>query len=774
MLQKKEHPTNSNKRRQDWRKLDPEYERERQRYENPTPSRRYILEVLESQDGPLKADELASCIGLGSRDDFEAFRHRLGAMVRDGSLAQNRRGAFGVVSHMSLVPGRVIAHRDGYGFLTPDEGGDDVFMSPREMRSLMSGDRVLVRVNGEDARGRREGVLVDVLERANQTVVGRYIVEHGVAHVSPDNPRIHHDILIPEEGRNGAREGQMVVAAIEVHPGARSLPVGRVVEVLGDHLAPGMEIEAAIRAHGLPHVWPEAVEREAAKVPQKVSSQQAQGRVDLRDLPLVTIDGADARDFDDAVYCKPMRGPLRNGWTLWVAIADVDAYVPMGSALDTEARERGNSVYFPERVIPMLPEALSNGVCSLNPDVERLCMVCEMRINKAGEVTRARFYEGVMRSHARLTYDEVYSILENPDGPEAQARKAVVPQLQDLDALFGAFFSARERRGAMDFETTETKIRFGENRKIEKIVPVQRNRAHRIIEECMIAANVQAARYVVKHKRPSLFRVHATPDVEKVKVLREFLAARGLKLGGGETPTPKDYAAVAAQLPGRDDQSMAQSMLLRSMMQARYSPSNDGHFGLALEEYAHFTSPIRRYPDLVLHRALKHAIRREAKKTFAYDQEQLEALGAHCAMTERRADEATRDVTLWLKCEYMRDRVGEVFDGVIVGVTSFGAFVELKDLYVEGLVHVSTLYNDYYQFDPKRMRMVGERNGRVYALGDAIRVKVVRVSLDERKIDLEPEHSQPRSVQKPFTKAPNNSREHAGKKRRRSSTRSGK
>lgn len=768
MKPKKEHKTNSKKRRQGWRALDPDHASELERYPNPAPSRRYILEVLEAEDGPLRPEELAERIGLSEADNFEAFRYRLGAMVRDGSLAQNRKGAFGVVKHMNLLPGRVIAHRDGYGFLTPDEGGNDVYLPPREMRSLMSGDRALVRVTGTDNRGRREGALVDVLERANRTVVGRFVVEHGVSIVQPDNPRILHDILIPPEGRSGAGHGQIVVAEIEVPPGRRSLPVGRVSEVLGDHLAPGMEIEAAIRAHGLPHLWPEAVDREAKKIPRKVAAKHREGRVDLRELPLLTIDGADARDFDDAVHAKR----TRNGWTLWVAIADVDAYVALGSAIDREAQERGNSVYFPERVIPMLPESLSNGICSLNPNVERLCMVCEMRVTREGEVTRSRFYEAVMRSHARLTYDEVFAALESPTGPEAKQHKAVLPHLRELDALFSAFYAARQARGAMDFDTVETKIRFGDDRKIEKIVPVQRNRAHRIIEECMIAANVQAAAYVERHKRGTLFRVHAQPDPEKVKALREFLAGRGLKLSGGDTPEPKDYAEIAERLPGREDQSMVQSMLLRSMMQARYAPANDGHFGLALEEYAHFTSPIRRYPDLILHRAIKHVLSKAPRKTFAYDAEALEALGAHCSMTERRADDATRDVTLWLKCEYMSHHVGDTFDGVIVGVTSFGAFVELKDLYVEGLVHISTLYNDYYQFDPARMRLVGERNGRVYALGDALRVKLVRVSLDERKIDLEPDHDHRPGVQKQFSAMPNNPPKKKTGKRRKSPKRS--
>ncbi|NKF22513.1 ribonuclease R [Solimonas sp. C16B3] len=697
-----------------------------------------ILDTLADHEGPLTLDELIGAFGLGKLSQQEALSKRLVAMVRDGQLMQNRRGAYGPVTEMNLIAGSVQAHRDGFGFLIPDAGGKDVFLSPRQMRSLMNGDRVLVRVVGTDYKGRPEGVVAEVIERVSRSVVGRLHTERGVSYVIPDNPRVQQDLLIPADDLAGARHGQMVVAEIVQPPGHRTLPVGRITEILGEHLAPGMEIEASIRAHSLPNEWPDAVVREAAQIPDTVLPEQYAGREDLRKLPLVTIDGADARDFDDAVHAKRER----KGWTLWVAIADVSAYVKPEAPLDKEAFRRGNSVYFPQRVIPMLPEKLSNGLCSLNPDVERLCMVCEMRVMPDGEVAKSRFYEAVMRSHARLIYEDVAEMLEQPDGEKAQARAAVLPHLKTLSDVFDALFAARGRRGAIDFESTETKIVFSDERKIDRIVPVKRNRAHRMIEECMVAANVEAAKFVEKAKVPTLYRVHENPDAMKVASLREFLALKGLSLGGGDKPQAGDFALVLEQARTRPDITLIQTVLLRTLMQARYSPVNVGHFGLALTHYAHFTSPIRRYPDLLLHRAIKHAstkrgLLRRRPKDFLYTQEQMEGFGTHCSMTERRADEATREVTTWLKCEYISHRVGEEFDGVVASVAPFGLFVELSGLYVDGLVHVSTLKNDYYEFDDRSHRLNGSRSGMSYGLGDRLRVKLVRVNLDERKIDLE-------------------------------------
>jgi len=723
----------------DWQQLDAEYAQEQTRYADPIPSRKLILDTLAEHEGPLTLDELIGIFDLGRLTQQEALSKRLVAMVREGQLAVNRRGAYGPVTQMNLVAGSVQAHRDGFGFLIPDAGGKDIFLSPRQMRSLMNGDRVLVRVVGLDYKGRPEGVVAEVIERVSRSVVGRLHVERGVSYVIPDNPRVQQDLLIPADdlARSGAHHGQMVVAEIVEPPGHRTLPVGKITEILGDHLAPGMEIEAAIRAHNLPYEWPEAVEREAAAIPDTVQPEQIEGREDLRKLPLVTIDGIDARDFDDAVYARRER----KGWTLWVAIADVSAYVKPDAPLDREALKRGNSVYFPQRVIPMLPEKLSNGLCSLNPDVDRLCMVCEMRVMPDGEVSKSRFYEGVMRSKARLIYEDVAEILDNPNGDKAQHRAELVPHLQTLNDVFEALFAARSRRGAIDFESTETKILFSGERKIDRIVPVKRNRAHRLIEECMIAANVESAKLVEKAKLPNLYRVHEDPDAMKVATLREFLGLKGLSLGGGDKPKAGDFAKVLEQAKGRPDLVLIQTVLLRTLMQARYSPVNVGHFGLALTHYAHFTSPIRRYPDLLLHRAIKHAIAKRRllrkKPDFIYTQEQMEAFGTHCSMTERRADEATREVTTWLKCEYMSHHVGEEFDGTVASVAPFGLFVELDGLYVDGLVHVSTLKNDYYEFDDRTHRLRGSRGGTSYGLGDRLRIKVARVNLDERKIDLE-------------------------------------
>ncbi len=754
---------------QRWQDADPEYGKQAAQYAEPVPSRQLILETLVADAGPMTLDDLVGHFDLARLPQQEALSKRLVAMVRDGQLVQNRRGAYGPVTQMNLVAGSVQAHRDGFGFLIPDAGGDDIFLPPRQMRALMNGDRVLVRVVGRDFKGRPEGTVAEVIERVSRSVVGRLHVEQGVSYVIPENPRVQHDLLIPPEHLRGARHGQMVVAEIVTPPGNRTLPVGRVDEILGDHLAPGMEIEAAIRAHSLPNEWPDAVEAECAGIADAVMPEQMAGREDLRHLPLVTIDGADARDFDDAVHCKPIKAGLlsRGGWTLWVAIADVSAYVQPEAPLDKEAMRRGNSVYFPQRVIPMLPEKLSNGLCSLNPLVDRLCMVCEMRVMPDGEIAKARFYEAVMRSQARLTYEEVAEILEQPQGDKARERAPLAGHLQALNDVFEALFAARTQRGAIDFESNETRIVFSDERKIERIVPVTRNRAHRLIEECMVAANVQAARFVDKHKLANLYRVHETPDPIKLQPLREFLALRGLHLGGGDKPTAKDYSRTLAQVRERPDATLVQTVMLRSMMQARYSPDNVGHFGLALTHYAHFTSPIRRYPDLLLHRAIKHGLRKGRAKNFAYNDERMSALGTHCSMTERRADEATRDVVTWLKCEFMRHRLSEEFDGMVSSVAPFGLFVELDGLYVEGLVHVSSLRNDYYEHDSRAHRLVGSRSKTVYGLGDRVRVKLVRVNLDERKIDLELISIVTRSsaVKRPRTesKAPPKARKHKRK-----------
>jgi len=747
-------------------KLDPHAEREAEKYENPIASRELLLEMIKAHGSPTTFERLLLNLGYDDDDRIEALRRRLRAMERDGQLIRNRKGGYVPLDKSELVRGRVIGHKDGFGFLVPDEGGDDVFLSARQMRALLHGDRAVVQITGIDQRGRREGALVEVLERANAEVVGRLVLESGVAFVIPDNKRITQDVLIPQDALGEAQDGQIVRVQLVEQPTFRNKPVGRVVEVLGDHMAPGMEIDVAIHTHGLRHEWPEDVLAQIADLSEEVAEVDKLGRVDLRDVPLVTIDGEDARDFDDAVYCEP----TAKGWRLIVAIADVSHYVTVGSPLDREAFFRSTSVYFPGRVIPMLPEILSNGLCSINPHVDRLCMVCEMLINREGDIIRSRFYEGVMRSHARMTYTQVAKILLDKDEALRKEYAPIVPHLESLHGLYGVLMEARTRRGAMDFDTTETKIVFGEGRKIEAIVPYERNDAHRLIEECMIAANVAAARFLERRKIEGLYRIHDRPAAEKIADLRTFLGELGLTLGGGDKPEAKDFNAVLEAAKGREDQHLIQTVVLRTMKQAVYSPDNIGHFGLAHANYAHFTSPIRRYPDLLVHRAIRHVLRTGGPEHFPYAHDELGLIGEHCSNNERRADEATRDATDWLKCEFMQDRVGEVFDGVISAVTSFGLFVELKGVFVEGLLHITALDKDYYHFDPVGHRLVGERTGQVYRLGDAVTVQVARVDLDERKIDF----VLPRGEVKPAAAAAEEGEETPARKKRRRRKKPGK
>ncbi len=721
------------KRRNRKSKKDPFFAREAEKYERPIPSREFIMQLLEESGQPLSRQQIGQALGLHDEEGAEALRRRLRAMERDGQVIMNRKGGYGLVSKMHLVRGRVIGHSDGFGFLVPDDASDDLFLSAREMNGVLHGDRVVARVSGTDRRGRREGAIVEVLEHANTRVVGRYLVDAGVGFVVPDNKRINQDILIPPGEAYGARHGQLVTAELTQQPSRYRQPIGRVIEVLGDHMAPGMEIDIAIRSHGLPNEWSPLVEADIAELPTEVLEEHKQGRTDLRELPLVTIDGEDARDFDDAVFCEP-KG---SGWRLVVAIADVSHYVKAGSALDADSRQRGNSVYFPGRVIPMLPEELSNGLCSLNPKVDRLCMVCDMEVSSRGELGRYRFYPAVMRSKARLTYNKVAAMLVDGDEALRAEYAALVPHLEHLYALFKALHGSREHRGAIDFDTTETRIVFGEGKKIDQIVPVVRNDAHRLIEECMLLANVATADFLNRAKIPTLYRVHPKPKLEKLTDLREFLGELGLSLPGGDRPQAKDYSILLSQIKSRPDAHLIETVLLRSLAQAVYSPDNQGHFGLAYEAYAHFTSPIRRYPDLLVHRAIRHVLAGHKPETFRYSLEEMLILGEHCSMTERRADDATREAVDWLKCEFMMDRIGQTFDGIITGVTGFGIFVELADIYVEGLVHVTALQNDYYQYDAARHRLVGERTRRIYRLADKVRVRLLNVALDNRKIDFE-------------------------------------
>lgn len=733
-------------------------------YSYSIPSREEILGILRTAANPQDVQSLAAALDV-KHDELEGLVRRLNAMERDGQIKPARNGKYQLAHQPNFIEGRVIGHREGYGFLIPDAGGDDIFLPEKEMQKVLHGDRVQIRITGTDRRGRPEGTIVEVIERANKHVIGRLLNENGVWVVAPEDKRIGQDILL--QGSPGkAKTGQVVSVELVEQPSRYTQPVGKIVEVLGDIDDPGMEIEIAVRKYGVPHEFSEAAKKLAAKLPGEVRETDLLDRVDLRDIPLVTIDGEDARDFDDAVYCEPVKIGRSDGFRLIVAIADVSHYVKPNDALDADALERSTSVYFPRRVIPMLPEKLSNGLCSLNPAVDRLTLVCDAVITAKGVIKAYQFYPAVMHSAARFTYTEVAAVLANTKGPEAAKRQALVPHLLNLNDVFKALLQARQARGAIDFETTETYIVCNAAGKIEQILPRTRNDAHRLIEECMLAANVCAADLLARHKHPGVYRVHAGPTKEKLTQVRAFLKQMGLHLGGGDTPAASDYAELIPKIKLRPDAVLLQTMLLRSMQQAVYSPDNIGHFGLAYEAYAHFTSPIRRYPDLLTHRAIKAILQGKryepkgiesstlntmlspaARKMAAQDRADgkkkkegelaiWEALGIHCSANERRADEASRDVEAWLKCYFVRDKLGEEFTGTISGVAPFGIFVQLDTLFIEGLVHITELGADYFQYDEVRHELRGERTGIRYQLTDRVTVQVSRVDLDARKIDL--------------------------------------
>lgn len=710
------------------RRNDPYAKREAEQYESPLPSREIILEVLAEHGVPLALEPLYELLEIED-DEKEIFSRRLNAMEREGQMMRNRKGLFCLPEKIEAIAGVVQGHPDGFGFLVPTDktkNPEDLFLSNKEMQQVMHGDRVMVRMSGLDRKGRPEGKIVEVLERTNKTLVGRVMHGQGVTIVAAEDKRINQDILIPYHLDMDAKVGQVVIVEMTEHPSKHAHPMAKVVQILGNYADSGMEIEIALRKHKLPHQFSPKALSQAEAIPKTVRPEDYKGRVDLRELPLITIDGETARDFDDAVFAEP-KG---KGWRLVVAIADVSYYVRPDDALDKDAVERGNSIYFPRRVIPMLPEALSNGLCSLNPDVERLCMVCDMQVNASGVVEQYKFYPSVMLSKARMTYTKVSDMLENPEGDTAKEYAHIMSHVQNLNALFKAMLVQRKKRGAIEFDTVETVMVFNDEGKIDKIVPTARNEAHKIIEECMLAANVCAADYLQTQKHGAVYRVHEGPSVEKLELLRTFMSEFGFGVDGGDKPHAKDYAKLMNQIKGRPDEQLLQTVLLRSMQQAVYSPDNQGHFGLAYEAYTHFTSPIRRYPDLLVHRAIKAALKKETYRVKDWG-----ALGTHCSMTERRADDASRDVTSWLKCYYMQDKVGEVFEGTVSGVTSFGVFVALDDAYVEGLLHVTELGNDYFHYDKAHHEMVGERTHVKYRLGDRVTIKVVRVDLETTKID---------------------------------------
>ncbi|UVK77214.1 MAG: RNase R [Sodalis sp. Fle] len=720
---------------------DPFLKREAEKYEFPVPSREFILAHLAKRETPASCEELVQELDICGKEQLEGLRRRMRAMERDGQLIFMRRQCYALPERLDLLRGTVIGHRDGFGFLRVEGSKDDYYLSTDQMKMVIHGDVVMAQPQGAYRKGRREARIVRVLVPKTSQIVGRFFIDVDSAFVVPNDSRLSFHILIPFEATQGAHIGFVVVVALTQRPSRRTKAIGKVVEVLGDNMGTGMAVDIALRTHNIPYVWPPKIKRQLVGLKKEVLEQDKSGRIDLRSLPLVTIDGEDAHDFDDAVYCEKKSG---SGWRLWVAIADVSYYVRPYTALDNEASNRGTSVYFPTQVISMLPEVLSNGLCSLNPQVDRLCMVCEMTISAQGRLSSYKFYEAVMNSRSRLTYSKVWQILQG-NKALSDHYAPLIKSLTHLHEMYKALEQARDQRGGIVFETEEAKFIFNVEHRIERIESITRNDAHKLIEECMILANISAARFVEKNKEPALYRVHDRPSNDHIISLRSVLSKLGLTLGGGSKPEPRDYADMMNQVAGRPDHEMLQSMLLRSMKQAIYDPENRGHFGLALQAYAHFTSPIRRYPDLILHRTIKYLLGRQKSEAdcrtstltggWHYKLEEMLKFGQQCSMSERRADEATRDVADWLKCDFMQDHVREVFSGIITSVTGFGFFVRLDGLFIDGLVHVSSLDNDYYQYDNVGQRLIGESGGRVYRLGDAVQIRVEKVHMDERKID---------------------------------------
>jgi ribonuclease R len=704
------------------------------RYEHPIPGRDEILAALEQSSGPLALEALGAKFDIHGEQHCRALEQRLKAMVRDGQLIRNRAREFCLLRALDLVTGRVQAHRDGFGFLIPDDGSEDVYLSGREMRTIWDGDRVAIRTTP----GRRglEGNVVEILARSKTHVIGQFRRERGISYVLEQSDA-RTEVLVARGESSRAQPGDLVRTEIIEYPSERSHAIGKVVQIIGREDDPGVEIEVAILAHGIPNVWPEVVLAVARELPDHVTNPAKQGREDLRDVPLVTIDGADAKDFDDAVFCEPQAG----GWRLIVAIADVSYYVEPDSPLDREAKARGTSVYFPDRVVPMLPEVLSNGLCSLNPHVDRLCLACEMHVSPKGEVTRSRFFEGLMKSAARLTYTEAWELLSSKAAGGKHTK--LNPALRHLRDVYEAFERARRRRGAIDFHLAETVIKLGADGKVEDIHPLHRVITHKIIEECMIAANVEAAKLIRKSRVPGLYSVHEGPNAERVEELTLFLQTFGLKLPPLAKLTPQHLGRILHSVEDKPEAQLIETVLLRTMSKAIYQPKSIGHFGLALDAYAHFTSPIRRYPDLLVHRAIKWSIKHRSAKGYAYSLAEMEQLGRSCSQAERRADEAVWDVEEQLKCIFMQDKVGEEFNVIVASVVPFGLFVRIPELQIDGLVHVSSLPGDYYHKDSSGTALVGERTGSTYKLMDRIKVRLTSVNLEERKIDFLPVETAP-------------------------------
>ncbi len=696
---------------------DPHYHREAEKYDSPIPSREHILSFIQLK--PHSKHELFDLLEL---DDSQKkpFGRRLKAMVRDKQLSCNKKGEYRIFSNRGLLKGTIIANPKGFGFVVLDKGGKDLRLSHKQMQLVFHGDKVKVRLLNK----RLDAEVVEVIESV-KTLVGRLHTDKKDPYVIVDDKRIKHNINIVEM-IEGCEDNQVVIVEILTSPTLKSIATGRVIEIIGGFLDEGVEVDSALYRHQIPNKFGEAASNEANKLPTTVLVKDKKGRVDVTHIPLITIDGEDSRDFDDAVFAQP----TDRGWKLYVAIADVSHYISEGSALDIDAIERGNSVYFPHRVVPMLPEAISNGLCSLNPEVERLCMICEMNIDSTGEFLDYQFYPAVMLSHARLTYTKVNDILTSKSSNLRKEYASVIDNIESLHGLYKTLRISRQKRGVMDFDRIESQILFNDNGKIENIIARTRNDAHKLIEECMLMANQASAKFLQKHDEDFLYRIHPKPTAEKVEVTRQFLSAVGLSLEGGMTPESRDFAKVLKAAKGREDENIIKTVVLRTMKQAVYTPANEGHFGLAFDDYTHFTSPIRRYPDLLVHRAIKRVLNKQKRSPS----KRMNELGEHLSMTERRADDASRDVEQWLKCEYMRDKVGEDYSGVISGVAGFGFFVELTDIFVEGMIALRDLKDDYYVYDDIHHQLKGQRAGKVFRLGDVVQVKIASVSLDDRRI----------------------------------------
>ena len=732
---------------------DPFAAREAEKYSNPVPSREFILARLQEKDTPLDLKEVCQEFLIDSEEGIEAIRRRLIAMTRDGQLEQGLKRKYFPARAKILINGTLHFDRRGALWCIPEMGGPRIAVASFNKDISLHGSKVILAVPEDTANTEARGRIVEVVQKSTLRVIGRFIQDNKLNYVIPHGKEIVEDIIIPAGKHKNAQDGDIVLVEIINQQSTWSDLVGQVSEVIGHENSKGIEVSAAIHAHNLSHQWPKEIAQELQDFSKKSFAITSKNRVDLRDLPLVTIDGEDAKDFDDAVYCQAKKG---GGWKLFVAIADVSYYVHANTVLDAEAKLRGNSVYFPGKVVPMLPETLSNDLCSLLPQTDRMCMVCELNINAAGIVTSYSFYEGIIHSHARLTYTKVAKILSGESKHLQDTYADLVDDLHNLHALYNMLHKQRKARGALDFDSAETRIIFDEHGKIKQIEPVTRNVAHKIIEECMLCANVAAAEFLEKHKLPAMYRIHEGPTVDKLADLKAFLLELGINFGKKKQPEPLDYAQLISKIQTRTDAHIIQMLLLRSLSQAVYSTENLGHFGLAYPAYTHFTSPIRRYPDLIVHRQIKQVLHskwkiaktKKEQEAVAKQAEKMQELAVHCSVTERRADDATRDVELWLKCQYIAKFIGQNFTGVVSGVNRFGFFVELAELHVDGLVHVTALKDDFYIYNQAKHQLLGERTHRGFSLGQQVNVIVAKVNIAERKIDFElvPDKNSPKAA----------------------------